>query len=356
MAKNNARILIPKFLDASKVRDLNNLVYRNTGCFLFLTIPDDEILLPWPETAGCDNYRYNVINLYKMYNDYGHYFLWFAVQESQLPQKSALDDVEMSNRVEELSREQSRVTEHYSFVARIARHVITHGIFQRRITISPYTDPKIAEMERIFCELLQGKQWPQSQSDWTKINKWLVQEADFAYDWLYSWAEIWNNCSKEKDGLQRRFYYGRWEYSTNRDECRSVDDESIISKQFEGGSFSIYEENDKDLTSFARVFSLQFVNDARDYLAATAPNCKSEYEEGKGPWRSDRPEVNIRCLFKNINFAGIENVRQIMYHPLQKEIVCPDCYRLYLDGLTKKMLSLPSVNARPQGKSRFSRR
>ena len=286
MAKNNARILIPKFLEVSKVRDLNNFVYRNTGCFLFLTIPNDEILLPWPETAGCDNYRYNVINLYKMYTDYGHYFLWFAIQASQLPQESAFDDVEMSKRVEKLSKEQSRVTKHYSFVARIARHVITHGIFQRRTTISPYTDPKIAEMERVFGELLSEKQWPQSQSDWTKINKWLVQEADFAYNWLYSWAEIWNKCSKEKDALQRRFYYGRWEYSTNRDKCRSVEDESIISKQSEEGFFMIYEENDKNLTSFARVFSLQFVSDAKDYLAAAAPNCKSEYEEGKGPWKT----------------------------------------------------------------------
>lgn len=356
MAKNNAKILIPKFLDVNKVRDLNNIVYRNTGCFLFLTIPDDKILLPLPETAGCDNYRYNVINLYKMYNDYGHYFLWFAVQASQLPQKSAFDSVEMSNRVEELSQAQSRVTKHYSFVVRIARHVITHGIFQRRIAASPYTDPKIVEMERIFGELLLGEQWPQSQSDWTKINKWLVQEADFAYDWLHSWAEIWNDCFKEKDGLRRKFYYGRWEYSTNRDECRSVDDESKISKQFEGESFLIYEENDKDLTSFARVFSLQFVSDAKDYLAAAAPNCKSQYEEGKGPWRSDRPEVNIRCLFKNINFAGIENVRQRMYHPSQKEIACPDCYKLYLEGLTGKMLSLPLINARPKVKSRFGRR
>ena len=202
MAKNNARILIPKFLEVSKVRDLNNFVYRNTGCFLFLTIPNDEILLPWPETAGCDNYRYNVINLYKMYTDYGHYFLWFAIQASQLPQESAFDDVEMSKRVEKLSKEQSRVTKHYSFVARIARHVITHGIFQRRTTISPYTDPKIDEMERVFGELLSEKQWPQSQSDWTKINKWLVQEADFAYNWLYSWAEIWNKCSKEKVELE----------------------------------------------------------------------------------------------------------------------------------------------------------
>ena len=118
----------------------------------------------------------------------------------------------------------------------------------------------------------------------------------------------------------------------------------------------IYEENDKNLTSFARVFSLQFVSDAKDYLAAAAPNCKSEYEEGKGPWRSDRPEVNIRCLFKNINFAGIENARKGMYHPSRQESVCPDCYRLYLEGLTKKMLLLPSTNARPQVKSRFSRR
>ena len=93
---------------------------------------------------------------------------------------------------------------------------------------------------------------------------------------------------------------------------------------------SLYEERDKELTSFARVFSKQFMIDAKDYLAAAAPNRRSQYEEGKGAWRSDRPEVNIECLYKNINFDGIENVRRKMYHPIKKERVCPDGYGLYL--------------------------
>lgn len=356
MAKNKAKVLIPKFLDIDEARKLNNLVYMNTGCFLFLTLPDDQMLFPSPETAGCDNYRYNVINLYRMYNDYGHYFLWFALQASQLPQKNMLDDAGQYDRVKILLQEQDRVMMHYTFVARIARHVITHGIFQRRTTIRSYTNPMIIELERVFGELLPGKQWPQTQADWGKINEWLVQEANFVYDWLKSWAEIWNYCTKGKDALQKRFYYGRWEYSTNRDECRSVEEESVIPKQIEGEFVSLYEERDKDLTSFARVFSKQFVIDVKDYLAAVAPNCRSQYEEGKGSWRSDRPEVNIECLYKNINFAGIENVRQKMYRPTEKEIVCPDGYGLYLEGLTKKMLSLPLINARPKNKSRFSRR
>ena len=338
---------MPRFLDMNEARKLNNLVYRNTGCFLFLTLPDDKMLSPIPESAGCDNYRYNVINLYRMYNDYGHYFLWFALQASQLPQKDAIDDAGQYDRVKSLFQEQDRVMKHYTFIARIARHAITHGIFQRRNKLSSYTDPKIIELERIFGSVLSGKQWPQIQADWGRINEWLVQEADFAYNWLNSWAEIWNCCTKGKDDLQRRFYYGRWEYSTNRDECRSVEDESIISKQVEG---------DKDLTSFARVFSKQFMIDAKDYLAAAAPNRRSQYEEGKGSWRSDRPEVNIECLYKNINFDGIENVRRKMYHPIKKETVCPDGYGLYLEGLTNKMLSLPLINTKPKNKSRFNRR
>lgn len=356
MAKNNAKVLIPRFLDMNEARKLNNLVYRNTGCFLFLTLPDDQMLFPRPETAGCDNYRYNVINLYRMYNDYGHYFLWFGLQASQLPQKDALGDVGQYDRVKTLFQGQDRVMKHYTFVARIARHVITHGIFQRRKMLSSYTDPKIIELERIFGTVLSGKQWPQTQADWGRINERLVQEADFVYNWLNSWAEIWNCCTKGKDDLQRRFYYGRWEYSTNRDECRSVEDESVISKQVEGGLVSLYEERDKELTSFARVFSKQFMIDAKDYLAAAAPNRRSQYEGEKGSWRSDRPEVNIECLYKNINFAGVENVRQKMYHPIKKETVCPDGYGLYLEGLTNKMLSLPLINTKPKNKSRFNRR
>lgn len=356
MAKNSAKALIPSFLYVDEARKLNNLVYRNTGCFLFLTLPDDKILSPIPESAGCDNYRYNVINLYRMYNDYGHYFLWFALQASQLPPKDTLDDAEQYDRMKSLFQEQARVMKHYTFVARIARHAITHGIFQRRKMLSSYTDPKIIELESIFGSVLSGKQWPQTQADWGRINEWLVQEADLVYNWLNSWAEIWNCCTKGKDDLQRRFYYGRWEYSTNRDKCRSVEDESVISKQVDGGVVSVYEERDENLTSFARVFSKQFMTDAKDYLAAAAPNRRSQYEEGKGAWRSDRPEVNIECLYKNINFDGIENVRRKMYHPIKKETVCPDGYGLYLEGLTNKMLSLPLINTRPKNKSRFNRR
>ena len=356
MAKNNTKVLVPKFLDIGKARELNNLVYKNTGCFLFLTLPENEFLLPIPETAGCDNYRYNVINLYKMYNDYGHYFFWFSLQETQLPPKDAFEDTSQNYSVDSLFKQQDRIKEHYSFISKVARHVVAHGVFHNRRTIAPYTDPKILELERVYGALLSGKKWPETQTEWIKINKWLVQEADYVYDWLISWAMLWDSCAKGKDDLQRRFYYGRWEYATNRDFCRSVEDESVIPKQYEGVTISVYEEKNRELTSFARVFSLQFVTDAREYLAAVAPNCRSQYDEGKGPWKSDRPEINISCLYKNINFYGVENVRQKMYHPPKKEVVCPDGYRLYLEGLTNIMLTLPALSVARPNKSRFTRR
>lgn len=353
MSKN--KIKIPKFLIVEAARKLNNLVYGNTGCFLFLTYPDEEILLPTPEASGCDCYRYNVINLYRMYNDYGHFFLWCAMQQLQLPDVTKIVDVSLRENAAKLAIDQPRVMKHYEFIVGIARHVIAHGIFQRRKDMSNYSDPKITALEEIFIDVLSGKRWPEDQSDWNTINEWLVREADHVYDWLWLWAKVWGDCPVGVELVRDRFYYGRWGYSANKVICRSADKtEAVIPKMYNGKMVSIYEEKD-DPTSFAKVFTLQFVSDASDYLSAAASDCKSDYEEDRGPWKSDRPKVNIICLYKNINYSGIENVRRKMYGDYKKGALCPDGYKLYLEGLTGEMIKLPKINSKPRPKSRFNR-
>lgn len=357
MARNNVNVLTPKFLDMLQARDINNLVYKNTGCFLFLTLPEEQLLYPKPMSAGGENYSYNIINLYKMYNDYGHFFLWFTIQKSQLPDNYMFDNSEMAEEMNILKTGQPRAAEHYAFVTRIARHVLTHGIFQQNSIINnPYIDPKIVTIEAIFEKVLSGKKWPDTESDWKKITRWLVGEADFLYDWIKQWATIWGGCKREKEDLKRRFYYGRWEYSTNRDKCKSTDEEAILLGNYKGSSYYIYEETNPELTSFSRVFPFQRIIDAKEYLAAAVSNCVRSQYESPSFWRSDRLEDNLRALYRNINFYGIENVRRQMYHPSRPPMVCPDAFKLYLEGLTNKMVTLPIIEPKPQSSSRFRRK
>lgn len=356
MARNNASVLVPKFLDMGKARALNNIVYRNTECFLFITLPEERLLSPRPNSAGSENYAYNVINLYKMYRDYGHFFLWFTIQESQIPQYNMVDslDTTVNEAITKLKQSQLRARDHYNFVSIVARHVITHGIFQQFSMLSPYCDPKIMILENTFEKILSDKRWPDSEKDWKSINRWMVEESDFMYDWINLWAETWQHCSKEIKNLKERFYYGRWEYSQNKDMCYSTNSEIFQIKDYEGNKYYLFDERDQNLSSFARAFPFQHILDAKDYLVAAAPTSRSQYEEN-GFWRSDKSDEKLKLLFRNINYYGIQNVRDKMSHPLSTTTVCPDAFRLYLEGLTNKMTSLPTINQKPKKTSRFHR-
>lgn len=355
MVKSNTSI--PKFLDSTTARSLNNHIYKNTGCFLFLTIPENNLLSPQPVNVGGDNYRFNILNLYKMYNDYGHFFFWFCIQKSQLPPLTASCDAGMVSEISMLAQDWVRIAKHYAFISKTARHIMAHGIFQ--ISSISYVDPKIKEMQDIFDNILSGKDWPDSEQDWKKITQWITNEANYLYDWLQKWGTLWGKYTTEKGDLQQRFYYGRWEYSINKDSCLSSGPETInFSFPYDGVSIPIYEGSDNNLTSFAKVFASQMVYDAKYYLAAAAGNCvRSQYEEGGKIWTSDKPEVNWRILYKNINFSGIENVRKNMLHPKGSTNVCPDGFRLYLAGLTTKVTELPRTVVQAKSKiSRFKRK
>ena len=322
-----------------------------------MTLPEEKLLDPKPTIPGGDNYTYNVLNLYKMYNDYGHFFFWCSLQKSQLPQILEDEKEDLTDQHTALQREQERVIKHYNFVSRTARHVLAHGIFQLPFIINSYNDPKISDMERIFGEVLSERSWPENGNDWKTINRWLVSEADFVYDWIKRWALLWDHCPGEKEELQQKFYYGRWEYSRNKDECRLTGDMEKALGDYNGTSFYIYEDGNKDLTSFAMAFPFQRIMDAKDYLIAATPNCvRSQYENENGVyWRSDKPDVNLKALYKSINFDGIENARNQLLHPKVPMSFCPDAFKLYLEGLINKMVKLPVIETRSKATSRLRR-
>ena len=359
--KNNIRT--PKFLDLQLAREINNSVYQGTGCFLFLTLPEEKLLSPLPSSNGGDSYWYNVINLYKMYCDYGRYFLWFCIQKSVIPSYDSLEDkndTEYKENIKILEQDHARVIEHYRFIAKNARHVLSHGIFQQETMLSSYKDPKIVFLENTFLEILKDKKWPENQQDWKKINQWVIEEADFLYDWLKKWGLVWKKCPEtEINTLQRKFYYGRWEYAQDKDNCLNTDMEDYTLGKYEENDYHIYDEQNKNITSFARAFPSQLIFDASEYLASSVSNCvRSQYAEHEdyGFWKSDRPNANIKALFMNINFYGIDNVRQKMQDKKEGVLACPDGYRLYLEGLSRKMTTLPKVTSRETKKSHFTRR
>lgn len=356
MAKNNAKVLVPRFLDMKAARELNNLVYKNTGCFLFMTLPEEKLLCPRPTAIGGDNYCYNVLNLYKMYYDFGHYFLWFSLQESQLPQVQAQDDAEIVEKLRQLRLDRQQVIDHYTFITGTARHVLAHGIFQQYSMLNPYSDPKVSAIEAVFGEVLSDRNWPVDDRDWRRINQWLLDEADFAYKWIESWATLWEFCPGEKEDLKRRFYYGKWEFSKNKDTCVFLDEEKVTMTDKDGSPYYLYDDRSNKMTSFARAFPFQLIYDAKDYLVAAVSDCvRTQYEED-GFWRSDKPDSNLNMLCRNINFYGIENAREQLFKPKRQMSVCPDAFKLYLEGLSGKMLKLPVIASKPRKPSRFKRK
>lgn len=362
MSNNKSNnIFIPKFLDEEETRKINNHIYKNTGCFLFLHIPKISFFSPIVLNQGGDNYRYNLLNLYKMYNDYGHYFLWFCIQNSQLELiRADTENKDVIENIVKLEENRSRIADHYAFITKTARHVLAHGIFECPAGDGrpSYVDPKISEMNKIFREVLNknDKDKPTSAEDWKKLARWVKEEADELYSWLWQWGELWGESSMDaRENLKRRFYYGRWDYAINKDNCVDADKpESYSLIKYNNKDILLYEEADQNLTSFARVFSAQFVFDAKEYLAGAAGDRKSQYEEGYKSWKSKSPAVNWKILYKNINFAGVENVRTEMLKGTSK--ACPDGFRLYLTGLNKIMLDFPEIQAKPKSsKTRFHR-
>lgn len=351
MAKD--KMTIPKILDIDNARKLNNKVYRNTGCFIFLTLPRNNFDWPMPGLKS-DIYAYEVINLYKMYNDYGHFFLWFCLLESQLPPLSTV--VENKMELEYLMINRDCVMKHYLFISDCARHVLAHGIFQCPSAMSPYVDPKISEMQEIFQTRIK-KSWPETKDDWKTMASWICEEADRLYDWIDKWAELWGKVKEGKENLKESFYYGSWKYSRKEDSCVQICKDEYALGTYEGISYKIYDEEDQNMSSFARVFSYQLVRDAKDYLVAAAPSSvRSRYEYNGIFWKSINPNVNLKFLYKCINAYGIENARKRLMNPLPSSMSCPDVFLLYLQGLASEMTKLPTLISSSKLKtSRFCR-
>ena len=279
-----------------------------------------------------------------MFCDYGHYFFWHSIQESRLPKVPDPTAGDLTR----LTNDRKDMAEFYSFVAEVARHIIAHGIFM----YGNHHDPKYDKICNSFHNII-NKDWPENEEEWKMISDWVVNTADSVFSWLMEWGDLWEvQQDKDKKDLMEAFYYGRWKYSINRDECNSVGPETV----WKPNHYNLYNEKDTSITSFARVFSSQMFYDVLTTLSIAAPpDCRSDYVENSKYWKNRKPEVNWRLLYTNINFIGVENVRKELKNKAG-DSVCPDCFRLYLEGLTCEMANLPRENSVSNGNSVIPKR
>lgn len=81
----------PLFFQGNKAKELNDKIFANTGCFIFLMIKE------FPFTICCENYRqalYSlIIDSYVLFHDYGRNFLTAFATVSNTVVPSILDDL-----------------------------------------------------------------------------------------------------------------------------------------------------------------------------------------------------------------------------------------------------------------------
>ncbi|MEG0835601.1 MAG: hypothetical protein RR063_08020 [Anaerovoracaceae bacterium] len=81
----------PLFFQGNKAKELNDKIFKNTGCFIFLMIKE------FPFTVCCENYRqalYSlIIDSYVLFHDYGRNFLIAFAKVSNTVVPSILNDL-----------------------------------------------------------------------------------------------------------------------------------------------------------------------------------------------------------------------------------------------------------------------
>ena len=110
------KLLTPLFLQEGKAKELNKKIYTNTSCFLFMCQPDLDNYLPSP-ISNQENAVSVVLNLYKIYRDYGCFFVWVCLQDNMLPMKA---DPEYGDTYKEalknLRHSRAKVFKHYNSI------------------------------------------------------------------------------------------------------------------------------------------------------------------------------------------------------------------------------------------------
>lgn len=311
-------IYLPRFLEKNKAEDINAIVHANTGCILFLRVPKQDIYLPRPST-GKENYYYNVLNLYKMYNDYGKFFFWTCIQEKQLPSGLKRDSKYNQRDIDLLRRERKNIEQKYKFVCTKARHLLAHGLLTTDIYSTsnnnrPWTINSIEGAVEKWCySQLSNRALPNTDEEWSIVAKAICSESDEVYDWIEKWARLWGDCSEEeRKKMADRVYYGIWDEYPKSDNCL------LTTAQLNERGFGYhnshvfvnpYKKNDTSRSTFANMLNEQHIKDLSKYLAN---GVSVSINKNNKTWASTAPFQNQDVLAEEIGFYGIEKLRELL--------------------------------------------
>jgi len=185
----------PLLLQPDKLKELNNKLVDQTGCFAF--IKTDQVLLATKPQSFKDAFSLFVAGLYVVYHDYGCRIITdFICKNEYQPSGMSYSYKEAKDSIERIE---------------IMRHNIVHG--------SVYSVHRIELQQIIYRYYLKdpkidyGKtqRWPDfinqlSDSNWQSIVSNLVNEADKVYGFIKNWGEQW---AKGSHGDRIRISFGR---------------------------------------------------------------------------------------------------------------------------------------------------
>ena len=160
-------IVAPLFFQKNKAKELNESIFTNTGCFVFVKTEE------FPFANFCDNYRHAlyslIIDSYVFFHDYGREFLWAFTNVTNIEVPPILDDLVKY------------------------RGLLTHSQFEPDIQVMHsfarlITAKTVTSIGELHMKLSNAK-----ENDYKSSYKVLKDELDAFYDTLYG---VTNNSIK----------------------------------------------------------------------------------------------------------------------------------------------------------------
>ncbi len=334
---------IPLFLTSSEARSLNAKVHQKTGCLVFLKVPDHIISASIPKCAP-DCFAYNIIGLYKLYKDYSLGFIEKLFMNYMQPSRQYCKAAKQENLLNQLYNERAACKNHYDFIVNSARHVITHGIYSISESVDSfgYIDPKEKELQYMFKKNIR-KAYPTTDEDWEKLATKVCDDANNLYNWIDTWADLWNEDDPNWDTMFNNFYDGITYERGNR--CSIIKDK-IYDENGNLMPFSA-EAKGNSYTDFAKGFTIQFLLDAVNSIARNFPDKVSRSNSHKNKWKSNAPNRNIDVLYEEMNLYVIDQVRTVLKDPSSRDGDYHDYYKTLYSAMNSYISALPSVDTKP---------
>ena len=334
---------IPLFLTSSKARSLNAKVHQKTGCLVFLKVPDHIISANIPKSAS-DCFAYNIIGLYKLYKDYSLGFIEKIFMNCMLPSQKYCKAAKLEDALNQLYKDRTACKNHYDFIVNSARHVITHGIYSISESVDTigYTDPKEKELQYMFKRNI-GKSYPTTDEDWEKLATKVCEDANNLYNWIDTWADLWNEDDPNWNTMFGSFYDG---ITFDGGKHCSIIKDKIYDEKRNLMPFSA-EAKGNSYTDFAKGFTIQFLIDAVNYIARYFTNKESRSNSHKNKWRSNDPNRNIDVLYEEMNLYVIDQVRTALKDSDSRDGNYHDYYKTLYSAMNSYISALPTNNTKP---------